>query len=377
MKRVVIASVLKPVTDTRMYEKIAKTLAATFHVEVHVIGHKVELIAASSQNILLHPVFEFSRLSIKRFLAWITYLQLLFRLKPDILIVTTHELLFPSVVYKLLYGGKIVYDVQENYFHNIIYTNTFPKLLKYPIAISIRCKEILLSAFVTQFILAERCYVDECELFLGKNNYDVIENKFVGEAEMKQNVQLAPGFKMVYAGTIAESYGIWEAIHLSEKIHEIDPNVTLTIIGFSPNTTLYRQIYAYVRNKKHIRMIGGDTLVAHEKVLQALKEADLALLSYQFNLSTNNRIPTKIYECLALSLPMLIPQFAHRWNKLIQEYNAGLVIDFETDHIDKIYTQILNSNFYNKTIPPSLYWWDDKALVDILESIILTNVDNK
>ena len=36
-------------------------------------------------------------------------------------------------------------------------------------------------------------------------------------------------------------------------------------------------------------------------------------------------VPTKIYECLALSLPMILPSYSNDWNLLTKKYKASVV----------------------------------------------------
>ena len=74
------------------------------------------------------------------------------RLAPDLLIVGTHELLVVAVLYKIFSRKKIVYDVQENYLLNITHTDAFPLLLRWPIAMWVRLKEIALAGFFDRFL---------------------------------------------------------------------------------------------------------------------------------------------------------------------------------------------------------------------------------
>ncbi len=149
--KLVIASILKPVDDTRMYEKFAKTLVQTKKYEINIIGFWSKKSPAIS-NIIQHPIFKFKRLSIRRWFASILYYRVLIKLKPAILIVTTHELLPASIVYKAFYPSRVIYDVRENYYRNIKYLNTYPAIVKDLLAIWVRCKETLAARFIDHFI---------------------------------------------------------------------------------------------------------------------------------------------------------------------------------------------------------------------------------
>src|SRR5687768_10146092 len=95
-RTIVIASVLKPVNDTRMFEKMGITLSNTKSYKVHIIGFAPPSIPATS--IKLHPLKPFKRLSFDRLLAPWKVLRKVLSLKPSLLIITTHELLVPAII---------------------------------------------------------------------------------------------------------------------------------------------------------------------------------------------------------------------------------------------------------------------------------------
>jgi len=120
-KKIAIASVLKPVDDTRLYEKMAVSLADTGDFHVDIIGFRSS-INPNYNNISFYPVFCFQRLHPMRLFSGLRLLKLLVKLKPDLLIITTHELLFAASLYKLLYGKAVIYDVCENYYGGHTFT---------------------------------------------------------------------------------------------------------------------------------------------------------------------------------------------------------------------------------------------------------------
>ena len=90
MKRIVIASVLKPVDDTRMSEKIGCSLAEAGH-EVHICGFST--LAKNQSKAFWHPLSHFSRISLQRLMAPFVLYRKIKELKPELLIITTHALL--------------------------------------------------------------------------------------------------------------------------------------------------------------------------------------------------------------------------------------------------------------------------------------------
>ena len=123
-KKIVLASVLKPVNEIRMFSKIATSLAKASY-DVSIIGYQPTG-AFPKTPIHLYPIGIFHRLSIKRVFAPFHIFKHWLALKPDILIVSTHELLFWGVLTRLFLRTRVIYDVQENYYLNILHTSAFP-----------------------------------------------------------------------------------------------------------------------------------------------------------------------------------------------------------------------------------------------------------
>ena len=112
--------------------------------------------------------FSFKRNSIKRLIVPIHIFRKLLKLKPELIIVTTAELLIVSILNKILFGTKIIYDLQENYYRNIAFTDAYPSMVRYPIAIITKIIEYVTSVFIDHFILAEKVYEKQLK-FIGKN----------------------------------------------------------------------------------------------------------------------------------------------------------------------------------------------------------------
>src|SRR5687767_15050353 len=125
-KKVVIASTLKPVDDPRLYEKLALTLTGSERYECHIIGAP----GGPVKHVTAHELKRVKRLSLWRVTLPFVVLVKIFQQQPDILIIATHELLFVAFVYKILLRGTVLYDIQENYYLNIIHTNAFPPGLR-------------------------------------------------------------------------------------------------------------------------------------------------------------------------------------------------------------------------------------------------------
>lgn len=355
--RIVIASVLKPLYEPRMYEKIGISLSEIPNTDVHVIGYGIE---NQSHDLLIqsHGLGNFARISLRRLLTPWRILAKVFKLRPSLLIACTHELLLPFVLYKLLFPRTtLVYDIQENYYLNILYTNAFPWFLKFPLALWVRSKERITLLFYSLVLSAEQCYLIEMPFIQAKAI--CIENK----ALSTHNVSRSPSTNQVvilYSGTISKEYGIYEAIDLVEKLHILDARVSLMIRGYCAHALEAKKLQTYIQHKKFIDANDFTKPIPYSEIVAAIANATCGLLSYRSNKSTQHRIPTKLYEYMAYRLPILSVENA-KWSSIIEENKAGISIDFRAVDSKTILSLIKYSSFYNTPINSDTFLWKKEA----------------
>jgi len=359
--RIVIASLLKPVDDTRMFEKLGQTLSE--EAEVHIIGYPSQLIPYHP-NITFHSLRPFNRLSPGRLIAPFTVLRLLINKTPNLFITTTHELLWIGVLSKIFLSCRFMYDVQENYGRNILYIPAFPKFIRPFIAAYVRCKEWITSPFVNHFLLAERGY--EKELRFSGNRKIVIENKTkkVDTIAKKKN---DGHINLLFTGTLAETTGVFTAIEIAQQLYGVDPSIRLTIIGYCSLQATLEKIRNTIRNKNFIQLIGGDRLVPHSEIVSAIQSHDFGIIAYAENPSIVNSIPTKLYEYLGYQLPILMIDY-QPWIEMTKPYQAAIPFNMLILKPDEVLSQMKTQPFYS-TIPQDVFW-DSEA--EKLKKIINT-----
>ena len=231
MKRKVIAiiSVLKPVDDSRMYEKIGLSLNQANKYEINIIGFWSKNVPRHP-HIHFFPLFKFHRLHWKRFTAsWNIYKNLL-KLKPDITIATSPENLIVICFYKILFGTQIFYDVQENYSRNILMNKRSSWVVRYILAACTRLVEKICTPLISQFLLAEKTYAVELPFAKGKST--IVENKYKVVAGLKPLTKMNRSLHFAYTGTIGESYGIFDAVAFAKAAFTVNSNFRLTIAGY-------------------------------------------------------------------------------------------------------------------------------------------------
>jgi glycosyltransferase involved in cell wall biosynthesis len=367
-RRIVLASILKPTNDTRMFEKMGLSLARSGRYEVHIIGYPCEA-SVTESNVHFHPLPKFKRISFGRLSARIKALEFIIKVKSELLIVTTHELLLVAILIRILFGTKIIYDIRENYARNILFTNAFPKLIRPLMAFVVRLKEWVTSPFFSQFLIAEKCYAQELGFI--KNKFVAIENKCRVPRDFHRNPN-KEFIELIFTGTIAESTGIFQAIDLAKKLHAVNSKIRLTIIGYCAQTNELQKIKNEISNNDFITLTGGDKLVPHSSIMNAIATANFGIVSYPISRHTENRIPTKLYEYLTCQLPILL-QNHKPWVETSKPVDTAILVNFENPQIESILAQINKKSLItssNSDISYAFTWQsEEKKLLDLLNNI--------
>lgn len=352
--RILLASVLKPVDDTRMFEKFGVSLAKNY--EVHIAGYPTAN-PIHHTYIQLHPHQVFKRISLKRVLIPFVIFRTLVRIRPKVFIISTHELLLVAAIARVFLGCKIIYDVQENYYRNIRYTHTFPPIIRALVALYVRLKERFLTVFIHHYLFAETGYLREIE-YVKPEKITVLENK-TSKQYVTIKTPASSRTHFVFSGTLAESTGIFIAIDIIEQFYKIDPRVRLTVIGYCAQQTTWTQLQSRIAVLPFITLIGGNRLVAHAEIMHHLQQADVGLITYPHNRSTAHSIPTKLYEYLALQLPILLIDHAE-WKNKCAPFQAAVTFQPDQKNISGLWQQIQTFSFY--TNPPEGVYWEDEEI---------------
>lgn len=366
MKRtkVVIASILKPIDDTRMLEKFGLSMAETNKYDINIIGFESKN-TPSHERIHFHPIKSFPRLSWARLRApWKVYKSLI-KVKPEVIIVNTHELLIVTSLYKILFGGKFYYDLRENYWKNILNTHVYPSYVRPFIATWVRLKEWFSKPFVHHYILAEKIYEKQLP-FIGKR-YTIVENKYAPHLQQQTAYHNPdPGqINLVFSGTLSSENGLFEAIELSKELYKIDKKIRLRIVGYCALRTELEQLHESIRDFEFIELNGGDHLVPHSEIIEAIEKADFGFVFKRMNNGTNDeKLLTRIFEYTANQLPILLIDNPH-WISYCNQFNAALVVK-KNMLPEQILESMTSMKFYDKgDTRTSLWASEEKAFLSI------------
>ena len=359
-RRIVLTSILKPVDDTRMFEKMGVSLAQSGQYEVFIIGYPTSP-KPTYTGIHFISLPQFQRVSLKRVLAKWSVFRKIIQLRPWLVIITTHELLLPAIILKALIRTKIVYDIRENYYRNILYSGSFPMFARWPLALLVRLKEELLAPVIDHLFLAEKGY--ENEFRFQRDRWTVIENKallspptqVVEEGvPLGMRKELKDTLQLLFSGTLAESTGVFRAIQLCKELHRLDPTVSLTIVGRAALVEVNEKIQKEIKQYPFISLIGGNSLVPHRTVMEYIRNSDYGIISYPPSEHTVNSHPTKLFEYLSARLPIILePHWP--WITQYEVYQPFILVDFQKPNYPGLLQDMKSKAYYTRT-PEDVSW---------------------
>lgn len=363
-KYILIGSVLKPVDEPRMFERIALSIQANLpDVNIHIVGKKGKD-STSEPHITFHPIFNHKRLSIKRIFSGFRFFKIGLKLKPKVIIICTHELLWPSLWLRWLFRCQLIYDIQENYVSNMVHMDNWPKFLK-PLLVSyLKFKETVSSYWVSRFWLAEKSYASQLPFI--KKRFTVFENKYQPKQHNQEQYNLHKripfDITLVYSGSISKEYGIFQAIEITENLRKINPAIQLRIIGYCAHQPTLNQLLKELSTKDYIELIGGSSPVSHDLIIQSYINCTAVLLPYLPNKAIDTCIPTKIYECICYKTPMIIRDNP-LWKTVAVENEHAIY--YPSQHINYVdfYQRIMQTTFYSEGVPKHIFWNKEKETI--------------
>ncbi|RZK46415.1 MAG: hypothetical protein EOO59_19320, partial [Hymenobacter sp.] len=184
---ILLASVLKPLDDTRMYGKFGRTLAAGLPApgRVWVAGRQAPLPANAPHNTQFTSLLHGSRLSLQRLWAQVRYWRLLRRAQPAVVLVHAPELLPLTLLWQQFGRGRqFIYDIRENYALNIRSQGVYPAFVRGRLASGLRWVEARAAQRATAVVLAEASYAAELPFLarLPTSRVLLLENKYQPQA---------------------------------------------------------------------------------------------------------------------------------------------------------------------------------------------------
>jgi hypothetical protein len=174
---------------------------------------------------------------------------------------------------------------------------------------------------------------------------------------------------LLFSGTLADSTGVFESTALAKALHQLDPSIYLTIIGYCAKEETYRKLMETIEGCSFIDLIGGNVLVPHNQILKAISHANFGLIYYPLSTHIENSMPTKLYEYLGCQLPIILHAFLP-WVEVCRPFEASININFLEPNPADLLEKIKATSFY-KTIPQNIVWEsEEKKLLDTITNLL-------
>lgn len=355
---ILIASGLKPVRDSRAYEKLGLSLRETNKYNLNFIGFSAKT-TFKQDGIRFFSSISHTKSLWERLKMPFRWAIILLKIRPKILICCSWELLPFAKLAKPWLGYRLLYDIQENYQQNL---NLNPELGKWKK--KLRSKLIHWAEKpkgIDHFLLAEACYAIEMP---EKTPYLILENRFSGPDNHAINELQLEGkraFHFVLGGTITPVFGSLDAIHWFKEISIAYPESTLTIVGHVPLSSHLMEVKKITAGIQSIHLLISEEPLDHSKILNAYRKADFILMPYQNRPEIKSKMPTKLFESAALGVPLLFSPNP-KWEKFIQNYQGGYPVDFTQPEIAvSTFQHALSNPYFTHTPPVEIYWISQKA----------------
>lgn len=343
-KRILIASVLKPPFEPRMYEKLGLSLSQNPDKEVHIFGFG-EKEDFHSDYAKIHFSGSFKRLTFQRILTYFKFLFLALRIRPQVIILESFELIPFALIYRLLIKSKIIYDVRENYSLNIKSQNIYPKISRAILITYIQLCEALAKYFFDLFIYAEICYSEQ--LSFPEEKCIVLENKYAGPKISSGN---SSERKLAFTGTLHRITGLKRIIELVKSNQ--GNSYELFISGHMTDNELKADLDS-ISKLPNVHLNISNSALKPSDIYNTYGKANLLLAPYEIDEANRYKIPTKIYDALALGMTIILSSNPF-WEEKFSDFPNVLFHDFDSDlDLENILKKVKSQSF---KIDDSAFW---------------------
>ena len=358
--RICHISVLNPILHSRVYYKWALSQLQS--------GHEIGIIAQSQisstivpKGIDLMPFPTFSRMGLRRLRTHLLIYRRLRNWKADMVVIHAPELLW-----LVWFMGRTVsfhYDVHEDYQKNILHGKAYPKWIRSVLASLVRKLEKLAMKRVGTVTYAEGCYANF--LTLPEDRFMVLENKYSSRGIGKPVIQAPFKKYMLYAGTIAEAWGIWEVLDFWARLNQ-DTKVPLVVAGHTHYEGLVKEILRFVEKNRlqdQFRLIGGIQYIPYSHIISLMQQATAITALYQELPQIEGKMPTKFFEAMAFKKPLLFTPM-EEWVAVNQSYTIGLPYQVEALSPVELWEQLQQVEV---NVSSDLWSWEEKMLAQFMD----------
>jgi glycosyltransferase involved in cell wall biosynthesis len=303
--RILFASLLKPCNDVRWEERLAAAFAhLTPHAKLYSAGPYA---SGSIANFWTEckGLFVYSRIPSRRTVYVWKVLRFSFKVKPSIIIVNCPELLYVAITNKILFGTKIVYDVQENFVLNAANAHTSHPAFKGIGSLVFLFTEWLCVPFIHRCWLAEEVYAKQMPRKTKKGC--ILPNvpyRSVDISPRKRRERLQIG---LLTGTISKRFGVYTALEWVKQLRERNPFFCLTILGHCPDAAIARDLQQVAELQPWIQLKISAMPIPNSTIKRAIAASDILLMPYGDFEEIQGKVPSKVWEAILFGTPCILP----------------------------------------------------------------------
>jgi glycosyltransferase involved in cell wall biosynthesis len=371
MNKILLAHLKKPPFETRIFDKIGKSLAASGNLRISILGNSIPASSAfqNAGDILLHPIFKSKAHSPHIAADLLRFQAFLYSELPDVVVVCSPELLAQAVIYGLIRKKPVVLDLQENFPLNY----SFQAAYRWPWSTLLQLvSSTYLSAlvpFVKKVWMAEHVYSEQ----IRHNRASVIENKipsFWKSAAPKPIPGKSDYF--LFSGYITEESGVLKALDFFLAYQATFPEMGLIIAGYCPSEKLKIVLKRRAEANDGVHLVGLDQWLLSDSILEFLASARAVLMPYTETKANAGKIPTKLFEAASVQIPVVLPiksQFisaASHLNAAVLEANF---FKPELNDFQRIHSFIHSNQKKSSPIEGAQIFGSEKIISDIQELI--------
>ena len=100
--------------------------------------------------------------------------------------------------------------------------------------------------------------------------------------------------------------------------------------------------------------IGGNHLIPHHDILEAIHHADAGIISYPHSHHTKNSHPTKLFEYLSAQLPIILER-RWPWTEQYLQYQPFIFFDFSKPDYPALLHELKTKQCYSR-VPEDVTW---------------------
>lgn len=116
----------------------------------------------------------------------------------------------------------------------------------------------------------------------------------------------------------------------------------------------------------------SPTPLPYESVLTSVQQSEVVLMPYEIPDSIRFKVPSKLYESIALRKAILISKNP-LWENILAPYPAGLAIDFtKTREATRVYRKLLSLRLYQNLPGKEVTWEGEKEKLGALIARLLS-----